>query len=79
MQRMYNRNTFLGGGVENCGGDYWKGIVHVNDIWPIALDQGSQLAKALLVPNYLAEYYKPIVDVCVGCLVEQNLVPMGSK
>jgi hypothetical protein len=43
--------------------------MHVNDIWPIELDKGAQLTKALLVPNYLAEHYKPIVDVCVGCLV----------
>jgi hypothetical protein len=66
---MHDRNMFLGGGVENCRGDYWKSVVHVNNIWPIALDKGTQLTKALLVPNYLAEHYKRIVDVCVGCLV----------
>jgi hypothetical protein len=69
MQRMHDRNMFLGGGVENCRRDYWKGIVHVNNIWSTALDKGTQLTEALLVPNYLAEYYKRIVNVCVSSLV----------
>ena len=69
MQRMHDRNMFLGGGVENCRGDYWKGVVHVSDIWPIAPDKATQLTKALLVPNYLAEYYKRIADGRVGRLV----------
>ncbi len=53
--------------------------MHVNDIWPAALDKGTQLTIALLIPNYLSEYHKRIANVCVSCFVLQNLVPMRSK
>jgi hypothetical protein len=79
MERMHDRNTFPRGRVERRRGDYRKGVVHMNDIWARLLDKGTQLTKARLVPDYLAEYDKWIMDVCIGCLIQKNLMSMGSK
>jgi hypothetical protein len=79
MERMYDRNMFLCGRVKHRWGDYWKSVVHVNDIWPSSLDKGTQLTKARLIPYHLAKYCKWIVDVCIGRFVQKNFVSMGSK
>jgi hypothetical protein len=79
MERMYDRNTFLCGRVKHRWGDYWKSVVHVNDIWPSSLNKVTQFTKARLIPHHLAKYRKSIVDICVGCFVQKNLVSTGSK
>jgi hypothetical protein len=79
MERMYDRNTFLGGRVKHRWGDYGKSVVHVNYVWPSPLNKGAQFTKARLIPHHLAKYRKRIVDICVGCFVQKNLVSMGSK